>query len=224
MDKLKIEYVDINSIKPYKKNPRKVERICKNCGANFLVYKSLLNKSNSSGNFCCRKCYNIYQKTLTGDKNNNYSRVKKKCQNCGKDIEVTLSKTKYYKNNFCSKKCKYEYHHNYIEGEKNCNWLGGNKNYRGNFETIKKQYFNDKNKFCALCGSKENIHIHHIVPYRFTNDNKINNLIPLCNKHHKMIESLTINVINTGVDLKVFKLIMNNILRTYQIAHIGKVI
>ena len=39
MYKLKIEYVDINNIKPYKKNPRKLERICKNCGANFLIYK-----------------------------------------------------------------------------------------------------------------------------------------------------------------------------------------
>ena len=197
----------------------KIKRICKTCSKEFYVYKSSLKRSNSSGKFCCRECYNTFQKTLTGAKNNTYTKVKKQCKNCGKEIYVTLSKTKYYKNNFCSKDCKYKYHHNYISGEKNCNWLGGHKNYRGDFETVKKKYFNNKNKFCAICGTKENIHIHHIVPYRYTQDNSITNLIPLCNKHHKIIESITTEIIKTNVDYECLKLVMNNILRTFQIAH-----
>lgn len=161
------------------------------CKKKFEIYESTLKSSNSSGKFCSKNCYYIYLKTLTGNKNKNYKRINKKCVNCGKDMHVIPSKDKDYKNNFCSKECKYQYHHNYIEGNKNCNWLGGHKNYRGDFETIKKKYFSGIN-YCYVCQTTKYIHIHHIIPYRFTKNNSLNNLIPVCRKHHKQIENLTI--------------------------------
>ena len=41
----------------------------------------------------------------------------------------------------------------------------------------------------------------------------------ICNKHHKIIESITTEIIKTNVDYECLKLVMNNILRTFQIAH-----
>lgn len=172
----------------------KIQRICKQCHSPFYVYESAIEKSNASGNFCCRKCYNEYQKTLTGEKNNHYTRIKYNCPNCNKEFDALPSKIKTYKNIFCCRKCKNDYMKNYISGEKNCNWKGGTSRYRGNFDEVKKANFSGK-QYCAICGISNGIHIHHIIPYRLTQDNSVDNLIPLCRKHHKIIESVTVNFI-----------------------------
>lgn len=57
----------------------KIKRICQWCNKEFEVYASSLQSSNSSGKFCCRKCYNEYQRTLTGKKNNHSTRIAIKC-------------------------------------------------------------------------------------------------------------------------------------------------
>lgn len=195
----------------------KIERICKTCGTHFWVYESSLRCSNSSGNFCCRKCYNEYQKTLTGEKNNHYTSKVVKCANCGKEIKKTAWRLNHYKNPFCSIKCRSEYQHNYTEGEKNCNWKGGHKNYRGNFALVKRKYFSG-NVFCAICGTFKDIHIHHIIPYKYTKDNSIKNLIPLCRKHHRIIETCTKDFIDLVEDKNVALFYLNQMLRERQLA------
>lgn len=190
----------------------KIKRICKQCGKEFEIYASALTgKTNSSGNYCSRKCYNEAQRTFTGEKNNHYSSVTVHCANCGKEIKKTPSRLRTYKNAFCSLKCKSEYHHNYIDGDKNCNWKGGYSHYRGeDFERIKSEYFTDKR--CAICGTKEKIHIHHIIPYRLTHDNSPRNLIPLCIRHHKWFESLTVPVIEESENYETSRICIRSIL------------
>lgn len=167
----------------------KIERVCQHCGKTFLIYESVLSgKTNSSGKFCCRKCYNEYQKTLTGARNNHYTSISINCANCGKEIKIIPSRQKIYKNAFCSVSCKSAYHHNYVQGEKNHNWKGGVAT-RGDFEVVKTALF--KNAKCAICGDEKSPHIHHIIPYKFTQDNDPDNLIPLCRKHHTQVERFT---------------------------------
>src|SRR5688572_5154283 len=43
---------------------------------------------------------------------------------------------------------------------------------------------------CVLCGTTKGIQVHHVIPYRLTRDNSPRNLVPLCRKHHREIESL----------------------------------
>lgn len=45
--------------------------------------------------------------------------------------------------------------------------------------------------FCAICGTTRNMEVHHIVPYRLTQDDSPENQMPLCKKHHKIVETLT---------------------------------
>jgi hypothetical protein len=47
-----------------------------------------------------------------------------------------------------------------------------------------------ENPFCALCGTMEKLHVHHIIPFRISRDNSQKNLIPLCRSHHKRVEML----------------------------------
>lgn len=217
----------IEEIQPYEDNPRhnegavesskKVLRVCKNCGVEFYVYRSALEKSNASGNFCCRKCYNEAQKGFTGEKNNHYSSKTVLCAQCGKEIRRTASKIQAYKNSFCNHECRGKYLHHYIGGNKNCNWRGGLTTNKGDFATVKRLHFSGL-QFCAICGATKAIHIHHIIPYRYTQDNSTGNLIPLCAKHHKMVEAASDKVLRLCTDYETAKLILAGILRTYQMA------
>ena len=140
---------------------------------------------------------------------------------CGKEIKVIPAKIKEYKNHFCSKKCKHEFHIGKYAQEKNPNWRGGYIKNRGNFNTVKSLFFKQK-QFCAICGTFKYIHIHHIIPYRYTKDNSKNNLIPLCRKHHREFETLTWNIIKTYEEknyenFRSIAFIIQNIIRTKQI-------
>lgn len=199
----------------------KIKRVCQICGKEFEIYESSLHSSNSSGKFCSRKCYNEYQKTLTGSKNNHCSRIQVKCACCGKTTFTTPYRAALYKNKFCSLQCKHDFHHNYTNGEKNGNWKGGASRYRGDdFERIKREKFKDC--FCALCGTKNNVHIHHIIPFRLTQDNSEENLVPLCAKHHKLIESLFVKNLESLGNYETTKFILRNIFDTFYNSHITK--
>lgn len=200
----------------------KIKRICKHCGKEFEIYASALSgKTNTSGNYCSRKCYNEAQKTFIGEKNNHYTSITVHCANCGKEIKKTPSRLRTYKNAFCSLKCKAEYHHNYVGGEKNPNWNGGNKGYRGeDMGRIKKAHFVGKR--CAICGTKEHIHVHHIIPYRLTKDNGLDNLVALCRKHHRQFELQMKTAIEESKNYDSTKACIRSILADYIMILIGK--
>lgn len=197
----------------------KVLRVCKQCGKEFYVYRSAIEKSNASGNFCCRGCYNEHQKTLTGSKNNHCTKVNRKCDYCGKEISVIPSRLRMYEHSFCSVKCRSMFMAERMAGEKNPQWKGGSSSYRGNFDEVKRESFGGV-QFCAICGTTKDIHIHHIIPYRLTQDNSVDNLIPLCRKHHKTIESVTLKFIELFDDgeYDVAKWYLNITLREMQAA------
>ena len=231
---MKIIEKNISELKPYERNAKlhppkqigllkkniekfgaKIERTCKNCGKLFSVYKSALRSSNASGNYCKRECYNQFLKTRKGKLNNNYSRIERNCDYCKKDILVIPSKIKEYRNHFCSRICKSIFHIGEYSGDKNANWRGGHINRKGDFYSIKTRYFKKK-QFCALCGTFKKIHIHHIIPFRNTQDNSLKNLIPLCVKHHRSVEIITNKLIDKRLSIKNIGLFMKNILRDRQ--------
>jgi hypothetical protein len=43
---------------------------------------------------------------------------------------------------------------------------------------------------CALCGGRKRLQVHHAIPYRISRDNSQDNLVPLCGRHHRLVESL----------------------------------
>lgn len=209
-------FCSIDCKRDYSKS-KKEKRICEQCGKEFFVYKSAIEKSNVSGKFCCRKCYNQHQKTLTGNKNNHYTKIDGKCDYCGKNIKVIPSRRAIYKFSFCDLNCKNKFMSEYLSGENNPNWKGGSSRYRGDFEKVKKDYFSGT-QICAICGTIKNIHIHHIIPYRLSHDNSLSNLIPLCNRHHKIIESVSLKFIELfdDDDYDVAKKYLNLMLREKQ--------
>jgi len=39
------------------------------------------------------------------------------------------------------------------------------------------------------CDRAEYLHVHHIVPFRISRDNSLENLMTLCNRHHGVVEA-----------------------------------
>jgi hypothetical protein len=93
-----------------------------------------------------------------------------------------------------SESCKRAYANGKIrlKGSLNPNWRGG---YKGRYNLTHDEWYNLRedilkrdNYSCQSCGSIENLHIHHIIPFRISKDNSMTNLITLCSKCHKRID------------------------------------
>lgn len=54
--------------------------------------------------------------------------------------------------------------------------------------------------FCLICGSQDRIDIHHVIPFRLTQDNSPENLISLCPKHHKAVEYIFVDILEHVFD------------------------
>lgn len=74
-----------------------LKRTCKYCGKEFEVYRSVIEKSNASGNYCCRECYNEdmtldKERVYTGfakSKRENFSK-KQFCAICGTTKKIHI--------------------------------------------------------------------------------------------------------------------------------------
>lgn len=74
-------------------------------------------------------------------------------------------------------------------GALNGNWTGGKVTYRGaGWNSIKEQAKRRDGYVCQKCGATETLEVHHITPYRLTQDNSLENLITLCRLCHIRIE------------------------------------
>jgi len=136
------------------------QRCCKYCGSEFSVLASVL-RSNASGNFCTRACY-----------------------------EKWLCRT------------------GRTRGR-------GSQWRKARSETIRKA------PFCAMCGTRHNLQVHHIIPFRLTQDNSQGNLVPLCVTHHRMVETALVTTEQFGFD-DVTSLAWIGMLRERQMATAAK--
>ena len=177
----------IADITPYEKNAKK-QFTCKNCSKEWVDYRS----NDKNKQFCSIKC------------KSEFSRVDRVCKFCNKEFTIckTLIEQSNATGNYCSRPC-------YIS--KITTGLTKNKN---GFRTISNK-IRKENPLCALCGTRDKIHIHHIEPYRYTKNNSMSNLIPLCISHHKVVEHQTESLLKVSNQDMVF-MMMNNMLRDRQ--------
>lgn len=69
--------------------------------------------------------------------------------------------------------------------EQNPNWRGGKMTAHGAaWESAKRQAHRRDGYKCVKCNSTKQLEVHHIIPYRYTQDNRLENLITLCHKCH----------------------------------------
>jgi hypothetical protein len=114
----------------------------------------------------------------------------RQCKHCLKQFDVYKSSIGANTNaegNFCSRPC-YE------------NWMCQTDRITGRGSQWNKIRLKAKKRmpFCAMCGTTKLLQVHHIAPFRLSFDNSQQNLITLCIKHHKFVESITHDIESTG--------------------------
>ena len=76
----------------------------------------------------------------------------------------------------------------YVAGKLHPRWKGDDferKDYRGpKWRIIRKEILERDGYMCAICGSKNNLVVHHIEPYYISKNNNPENLITLCRSCH----------------------------------------
>ncbi len=164
----------------------KVTKPCPVCETVFTVDASRM--KHGRGVHCSKKCqYIANREKLSGEK------VKFVCIGCGTDFERSPSQLvgRNGSGKFCTRKCRDE---NW-KGDITPNWQGGNGVYKRGpnwFSTrraiIKRDHFK-----CHQCGSGDDLHVHHIIPFRMFDDykeaNAHDNLITLCAPCHRVEDS-----------------------------------
>ncbi len=106
----------------------------------------------------------------------NYAKTFKSCTTCGKDFRVPPSR--FSVRTYCSPKCRSLGMSKRMSGKNHPLYKDGRKIYR-------KQAFEKYPKKCALCGSLNQLEVHH--KDRDRKNNKIENLQIICISCHRRI-------------------------------------
>jgi len=70
-----------------------------------------------------------------------------------------------------------------------------------------------ENQVCFRCGKKEKLSIHHIIPAKVGGKRELNNLVPLCNSCHRIVEHQTNRIFKIINDWEIISLLVNQKIR-----------
>lgn len=143
-------------------NRRRRTKPCECCGAPFVAI--------GRNRFCSMTCRRAGQSTG------------RTCEQCGAGFRVPRSKLSGRSNSsarFCSWAC-------YALSLE----IPGSAASRGSGWLAARREALRRNPFCALCGTTRDLHVHHIQPYRLRRDNSQQNLMPLCETDHPVVEKI----------------------------------
>lgn len=138
-----------------------------------------------------------------------HKRAERHCKMCGADFAVYKSALKAGTNasgNFCSRPCYERFM---------CRT--GRTTGRGSQWNRARKDALQRAPFCALCGTRHGLEVHHAIPFRLTADNSQDNLFSLCKRHHKIVESIFHGTEEFGID-EVTARVWQGMLRQWQYA------
>jgi len=170
-----------------------VELTCSCCEQRFFRIKSKVAKRESKEVYCSVQCRNKHKS------------IERSCYECDAKFRVAVSTARQGAARFCSRNCYEKFlcrtDHTPYRGSV---W----KRIRGEIIRF--------SGFCAICGTRKNLQVHHITPFRLNADNSFKNLIPLCVRHHKHVEMVTVECEAQGVSTKDILGIIGPMLRRRQ--------
>jgi len=143
---------------------------CEKCGREFRVHPSQLRYN--ANRFCSYKCAG-----------NARERFFKACEWCGDDFEFT--KHRLTSAHYCSRKCQGQgFSAKKTKHPVNAKTRCGRKAWRERrLEALERDGWQ-----CTRCGRDQKLVVHHIRPWRETQDDSLENLTTLCMKCHGEVE------------------------------------
>ena len=175
-------------------NDGREEYVCAYCGKKFKRYSAHIK---SQYQFCSPECSYKARgiglvKRIIIKPYNCRRKIFRKCEVCGSDYLYTKTHQKY-----CSRECVDISHRTTMKGENNPSYIDGRsknkKSYRGDeWESIRICVYKRDGYTCRVCGKhcgRKEIQAHHIIKYKETSDNSMENLVTVCNKCHPLVEN-----------------------------------
>ncbi len=151
------------------------DKICLYCGKAFYKPASAQDRK-----YCSENCY--YMARWGGSR-----MLNKVCTICGSQFHVTLCQDA--DKVTCSAACSRSAKRHRLEGEKSPLWRGGRtRPYCKEWHYYRQFALERDNYQCALCHSTDRIQVHHITPYRYSQNHDLDNLITLCRRCHSKEE------------------------------------
>lgn len=148
--------------------------------------------------FCSLACRRQHQADM---------RLNRKCVECGAAFSVAPSVLNTNATaRFCSRPC---YHKFLCRTERTTG--------RGSQWAVARNEAVRVAPFCAICGTTKTLQVHHAVPFRLTRDNSQGNLVPLCVRHHRWVETMFVETERHGVPPEA-RLLWMSMLRERQMA------
>lgn len=137
-------------------------------------------KSKSKAGTLCKRCYQSSSVKKKGKESSSWRGGKPTCEKCHHQLSTYSSRSKTHLCRTC---------HNKISGMAHWNWKGGiskrsltTKKYKNWRQSVLER----DNYTCKKCGSKDDLHVHHII--RWTDNVElrydINNGLALCSQCH----------------------------------------
>lgn len=171
----------------------------------IVCNKAIKDYPSKARKFCSMSCRNLLAKQRYKEK-----RLFKNCLICSKEFPTILSRIKKQQGKYCSKKCSSLAQSDKMKGKGNPLWLGGISSDKERLRTyiwnkIKKNVYKRDGHTCKICGvSNIKVSAHHIIPYRISKDDSMENLITVCNSCHKKEDWKYRNVIRKGDNIDYF--------------------
>jgi len=151
-------------------------------------------------NFCSPEClYEWQSEEKSGEDNHLWAggKVETECENCGATLKRWPSDIKAVNNSFCDGDCFGSWVSENRTGEDHPRWVGGHARYYGPSWYEQRQRARDRDDYrCQICGASDEVHVHHIRPFRefgvenHEEANALDNLICLCPHHHTKWEGI----------------------------------
>lgn len=189
-------------------NPKykeKIIKVCEECGEEFKVRPF----RKDTARFCSRSCKGKW--VMKHHNPAKREEIKKKISTAltGKSktypaennlpIDVSGEKNGFYgKRHSEDTRRKMSRNHADVSGANNPQWKGGvtekyySSGYGWEWNKIREQILERDDYTCQVCGSEQNLHVHHLIPvYEFEEISDAHfseNLIVLCNKCHPKVE------------------------------------
>jgi len=126
-------------------------------------------------------------------------RIKKNCEVCGEEMKIIPSKAKNpHQGKYCSRECYRKARSEMMKGENNWAYIDGRSYERMKFRgkewrRIREKAIQRDNEKCVECGLTrsehfsrfgQDLHVHHIEPFRKNHSNDLDKLETLCVKCH----------------------------------------
>jgi len=115
------------------------------------------------------------------------------CYECGWPFQ--RSRSLVGERNFCTRACYGSFCSHVRRDEKHPGWRGGTAPSYGPDWPLRQKEARERDGYaCVICGKKRSnlkceVAVHHIVPFRVSNDNDVGNLVCLCQHHHMQVEA-----------------------------------